>query len=117
MNPSWHVRNRSRSTAYKKRERDDKRRRARQLYGNFCVGCGETDESVLTIDHVQDDGCVERKTVSPDKLYRRLALRESPDPRYQVLCMNCQWRKVREGPDPRKWFGGQIDLLKMCEHG
>ena len=65
-------------------------------YGGKCVGCGETELTVLTMDHINDDGYIERQLrkehkkvsswyVDLLKSERRIDL--------QILCANCQMRK------------------------
>lgn len=67
-------------------------------YGNFCVCCGETEESFLTIDHINGNGAEHRKTVRPGpQLYRQMQSEGFPKDKYQLLCMNCNWSK---GPKP-----------------
>lgn len=68
-------------------------------YGGRCVGCGETELAVLTIDHVNDDGAADRKKpgYKGSGRYARL-LKEPQRADLQVLCHNCQWRKRTYGP-------------------
>jgi hypothetical protein len=63
-------------------------------YGGYiCKGCGTTDRRVLTIDHIYNDGAEERRQgLNGGTLYRSIVKRNFP-PRYQILCMNCQWVK------------------------
>jgi hypothetical protein len=66
-------------------------------YGGYvCACCGETEKSFLSIDHVNNDGNEMRKIhgSSADKLYRGLKQNSYPSG-FQVLCMNCQWGKVK----------------------
>jgi hypothetical protein len=58
-------------------------------YGYICVGCGETDFPVLTIDHINGGGNKHRKEVG--SLYRWLIKNNFPEG-FRVLCRNCQWR-------------------------
>jgi hypothetical protein len=66
-------------------------------YGGFiCKCCGETEKSFLSIDHINNDGNLERRK----KLYSGgcgfyYYLKKNNYPTgYQVLCMNCQWGKA-----------------------
>jgi hypothetical protein len=61
-------------------------------YGGKCVECGCAELAFLSIDHVNDDGNLERKHTSNTKFYAKLLkspLRED----LQVLCMNHQFGK------------------------
>ena len=63
-------------------------------YGGFCACCGETEESFLTIDHINGDGAEHRKTVRPGpQLYRQMQNEGFPKDKYQLLCYNCNWSK------------------------
>lgn len=70
-------------------------------YGGFvCNCCGETEPMFLSIDHVHNDGAAMRKA----KLYSGngtgfyLWLRKNKFPSgFQVLCMNCQIGKHKNG--------------------
>ena len=63
-------------------------------YGRSCRSCGETDQVVLSIDHINDDGAVRRKDGEPRgfAFYRWIEDNGFPDD-LQVLCRNCNWRK------------------------
>lgn len=70
-------------------------------YGGYrCNCCGETEPSFLSIDHVRNDGAQMRR----DKLHGRSGtafyvwLRRTGFPEgFQVLCMNCQFGKHKNG--------------------
>jgi hypothetical protein len=66
-----------------------------QHYGEICQ-CGETDQVVLTLDHVNDDGSKHRKELGVRGYGFYIYLRKNNfpnDPPLQVLCVNCQFRK------------------------
>ena len=67
------------------------------LYGGACVCCGEAEFAFLTLDHVNGDGAAERKalgyTPNPSTFMRRMVKAGKQDPRYQVLCFNCNCAK------------------------
>ena len=61
-------------------------------YGGFrCVCCEITLISMLSIDHVKNDGAEHRKQLG-SKLYYFLKRNGYPSG-YQVLCWNCNWSK------------------------
>ena len=78
-------------------------------YGGYkCACCGETEVMFLTIDHVNNDGNVERKAGlyrgNGTAFYQWLRKQGFPDG-YQVLCMNCNVGKHKNGgvcPHQRK---------------
>lgn len=62
-------------------------------YGWKCNCCGEMLVSMLTIDHVENDGYKDRKNnISGITLYKRIIEEEFPN-KYQIFCMNCNWSK------------------------
>ena len=71
-----------------------------RLEGNKCICCGEDDPIYFQIDHVNDDGWVERKRKrlgnggSPQVTLSKYL--KEPD-RYQLLCANCNWAKRLNG--------------------
>lgn len=65
-------------------------------YGPKCNYCGESREVFLTLDHVNDDGNVHRRTVSTAQIYHWLVKNEFPD-EFQILCYNCNCAKAKIG--------------------
>jgi hypothetical protein len=70
-------------------------------YGGYiCVCCGETEPKFLSIDHINNDGAEERRSgayaSSGSAFYTWLRKNAFPAG-YQVLCMNCQVGKHRNG--------------------
>ena len=60
-----------------------------------CAQCRIHDIDVLTIDHIHNNGAVERRTLKKYggiDFYRHLRKNGYPDG-YQVLCMNCNLKK------------------------
>jgi hypothetical protein len=84
-----------------KRNQDKTRDAVFMAYGGYvCACCGETEPKFLSIDHINNDGAKERKSGvyggSGTAFY--LWLRKNAFPAgYQVLCMNCQVGKHRNG--------------------
>jgi len=65
--------------------------------GPICACCGETEPKFLTIDHINNDGHLHRKQGNgATNLYNHLKARKFP-PGFQVLCMNCNFGKARNG--------------------
>jgi len=70
-------------------------------YGGYtCNCCGETESLFLSIDHINNDGAEERKSGkyngSGSAFYGWLRKNKFPSG-YQVLCMNCQVGKHKNG--------------------
>ena len=69
-------------------------------YGGYvCNWCGITEPLVLCIDHVNNDGKKHREELGAlggHKFYKWLKDREYPKG-FQVLCMNCNHAKYRNG--------------------
>lgn len=70
-------------------------------YGNKCQcpDCPESDPRFLTVDHVNNDGHIERqgkKGSGGEPMYRRI-VRDGFPPTFQLLCFNCNLGKARNG--------------------
>jgi len=73
--------------AQEKERRRCIRKKALDLLGGQCIECQDRDIDYLCIDHVNNDGNVERKTVKESqKVYSRI-LNGTVD-EYQILCAN-----------------------------
>ena len=68
------------------------------IYGGECAACGETDLAALTMDHVNNDGHLDRQR----NFYRTL-VGGSIRADLQVLCQSCQWRKMAYGDNFKLW--------------
>ena len=92
-----------------KRNQDRCREQVFEAYGGYkCNCCGETERMFLSIDHVHNDGAEQRKAGlyggSGTAFYIWLRKNKFPEG-YQVLCMNCQVGKHKNGgvcPHQRK---------------
>ena len=62
-----------------------------KLLGNKCVCCGENNPIYFNIDHVNNDGHLDKSSVYTLKKYL-----ENPE-RYQLLCANCNQAKKLNG--------------------
>ena len=85
---------RERENAWAKKTRINARTKVYNAYGNKCACCGETEPLFLTLDHVDNDGHIERKAHSQGNLYGRIIREGFPD-RFQILCWNCNAGKRR----------------------
>jgi hypothetical protein len=69
-------------------------------YGHRCACCGESNPFFLSIDHIDNDGAQKRKSGEQPKggtsFYRWLKKNGFPKG-FQVLCMNCNVGKHRNG--------------------
>ena len=79
-------------------------------YGNVCACCGESEREFLTIDHVNNDGGHHRRKYPASGggvgLYLWIKRHGYPDD-LQLLCMNCNWGKMRcRGICPHKQVSG-----------
>ena len=64
--------------------------------GGKCVCCGIDDSIYFSIDHVNNDGYLERKNGKTKKKLTVSKYLEAPE-RYQLLCANCNWAKHVNG--------------------
>jgi hypothetical protein len=64
------------------------RARAIAKFGSKCGHCGFDDPRALQIDHVNDDGFLERAKVKSRVAFFSTVLRDTTG-RYQLLCANC----------------------------
>lgn len=64
-----------------------------------CRRCGETDDRVLNIDHINGGGRIHQRMVS--NVYQDLVNRKFPDG-FQVLCQNCNIIKMHENKEACK---------------
>ena len=70
-----------------------------KLYGGYrCVCCGETEPSMLTLDHINNDGGEHRRREPAMRWSKHLyawILKQPKKPPLQVLCYNCNISKFR----------------------
>lgn len=74
------------------------------LYGGACTCCGETESDFLTLDHINNDGAVQRRQqhrVAAGSAFYKRVLRERPTD-VQVHCYNCNCAKGHYGICPHK---------------
>lgn len=77
-------------------------------FGNKCKECGETDIRCLSLDHVNNDGHLDKKSekgnrqVTPTwyaKLYKMINSNQQLPRELQLLCFNCHAKK-----DLKPWW-------------
>jgi hypothetical protein len=67
-------------------------------YGGECECCGEDNIWFLNIDHIHNDGHLEKKSERGALgLYRKLQRENYPKDRYRVLCYNCNLTREKNG--------------------
>lgn len=67
-------------------------------YGGKCKCCGEGYALFLQLDHVNNDGYIDRKeNRTSTKLLANLKRNGWPQDRYQLLCANCNFGKMLNG--------------------
>jgi hypothetical protein len=65
--------------------------------GQKCACCGEQNSGFLTIDHINSDGNVHRKSVGAGTEFVSWLARNGFPPGFQVLCYNCNCGRARNG--------------------
>lgn len=77
-------------------------------YGWKCNCCGETTPEFLTLDHINNDGYLDKNPNGDKKtgkeLYSLVKKQGFPD-KYQTLCHNCNFAKKLEGGCPHQRTG------------
>ena len=70
-----------------------------RLEDDKCKCCGETDPIYFQIDHVNNDGCVSRRTKKGARKSKRVTLETylANPKNYQLLCANCNTAKHLNG--------------------
>lgn len=91
--------NREKIASQNKEMRRLRKLRVFEKYGGKCACCGEGRFEFLCIDHVDDDGGVERMTLQVAGIYRKLETLPVMEG-YQVLCHNCNLAKAFYGYSP-----------------
>jgi hypothetical protein len=102
----WAKADRPRKT-YRRERQQQIRDECFKAYGGYrCKCCGETEPRFMTIDHVNNDGAIHRKTIGGvhgrSQIYRWLRRHAYPEG-FQVLCFNCNsGRQLNGGICPHK---------------
>jgi hypothetical protein len=103
----WRKKNRARYNSYMIGYADRLRNTIREAYGNKCACCGETEQMFLSIDHINNDGNLDKyksgRRVCGNALYRRIINEGFSTNKYQLLCMNCNvGKRLNKGVCPHK---------------
>lgn len=93
----WTPERRARANVLAKKRLVELRTQVYERYGLKCGCCGESEPLFLTIDHVENDGKTMRKVHGVGAYFYRWLLKHRPTKGYQVLCMNCNFGKARNG--------------------
>lgn len=71
-------------------------------YGLFCNCCGENTYEFLTIDHINNDGYLDRRKGKLGSGFYMWVVKNNFPNDLQTLCMNCNWGKRVTGVCPHK---------------
>jgi hypothetical protein len=94
---------RRRHRAYNRRRENRTREELLDLYGARCQCCGVRFRQFLTLDHLFNDGHIERRRIRTSYiLYRRILTGKASKDRYQLLCYNCNLSKAHYGVCPHQ---------------
>lgn len=74
-----------------------KRLKVISMYGGKCKCCGELRFCFLTIDHINDDGMLDRVLGGNGFYNKLLKITKAELEKYQVLCFNCNTGRARNG--------------------
>lgn len=78
--------------------------------GALCRCCGEQDQSVLCVDHVNNDGASHRKQLGKPGIYEWLRRNKYPAG-FQILCMNCnQAKRMNNGELPISRYRASLTI-------
>lgn len=102
---------RTRWRASRKVRFDQLRKDALIAYGNRCAWCGDTEDTHLQFDHVNNDGHIHRKQEKLDgmmSVYAWMKKHNYPKDRFQILCANCHNGKSFYGIE-----GTPFDLMSV----
>ena len=86
----WRKRNPAKVNLVNKNWYTDIRLKVIESYGNKCFCCTESELRFLTIDHIANDGNIERKSgLKTSRLFSKINTGKVSRDNYQVLCYNC----------------------------
>lgn len=119
-NPEFIEKERKRGVQYWR----DLRHEVVMAYGGYrCACCGETEPLFLTIDHVNNDGAEHRRSIGEYVGNGKGAggrtlkwLKDNGFPKgFQILCMNCNMGKARNGGVCPHCKSSQVDRVNSGE--
>jgi len=95
----WQYANRERMNASVNLSHRNLRSTFLTMYGSkcSCPGCSEVNQWFLTLDHVNDDGCLARSQGKQNLHIYRDAVNEYRPDLYRILCFNCNCGRSRNG--------------------
>lgn len=102
LNLRWKTLNPRKAAECRKLYRVKLKREVITKYGGKCAGCGFSDISGLSIDHINNDGNIERLSLFGYKFYEHLR-REERRSDLRVLCMTCQFMARAYGSKISDW--------------
>jgi hypothetical protein len=73
------------------------RREVISHYGGRCMCCGITEFTMLTIDHIKNDGAQQREEIGGGYRFYCWLRRNKYPPEFQILCFNCNISKHLSG--------------------
>lgn len=88
----WYVIHRKERLLYNKKYNVRIRNTILNHYGNKCTCCNETRREFLTIDHINNDGNIQRKKIGNSRFYTWIIQQNFPKD-LQILCCNCNFAK------------------------
>jgi hypothetical protein len=95
-NLKWAQANRPKRRAASKKCALARKLRVLSAYGGACRRCKIADPDVLDLDHINNDGALDRERYrSAPGLYVQVE-KENYPARFQLLCRNCNWKKHLE---------------------
>jgi hypothetical protein len=105
---------------YQERMLDEKREEIFLILGNKCKECGISDKRVLQIDHINDDGSIDREMYKGLKKYNYILSlpEEEIKSKYQTYCANCnivkQIEKIKSTGVRSTRFSTRVDKALSC---
>lgn len=64
-------------------------------YGNKCAYCGQTNQVVLSIDHLNGGGAKHLRIIGRGDQFYTWIIKNNYPKDFQILCRNCNWAKGR----------------------
>jgi len=83
-------------TLYQRKKRLENKAKVFAILGGMCVCCLESNPKFLTIDHIRNDGYLDRRRDS-GTFYAKMLSQGVPKDKYQLLCWNCNCGRALNG--------------------